>query len=243
MDQPDASGDGQGPQILEPLAEIGIACSAKVCLVSYTRDVYNALVDLNIPKLFIAVIDVATGKLAGKPKPVEASDWDTQLFGQSLIALPDGTFRLVYTANDTAAAINPKSPCDNMLERDLLFAVKIDAQGNVLGMPMPIFDFQGTREYPRIAAHPAGFALFWEDQRSECAANGHIRMAFDVVDPTLGQLLDPYLEVPSSIGLPPEDPALAVSGTNFMVVWSDDRDGNGIADPKPELFFDTYWRK
>ena len=243
MDQPDASSDGQGPQTLEPLGELGIACNTDVCLVTYTRDVYNGLVDLNIPKLFVAVIDLKTGKLTAKPKPVEANDWDTQLFGHHVIALADGTFQLVYTANDTQAAVNPKSPCDNMLERDLLFAVKIDAKGNVLGTPQPIFDFQGSREYPRIAAHPAGFALFWEDQRSECGANGHLRMAFDVTDPTLAKLLDPYLEVPGSIGLPPEDPSLAVAGSNFVVAWSDNRDGMGILDSKSELFFDTYWRK
>ncbi len=243
QDQPDASSDGQGPQTLEPLGELGIACNPDVCLVTYTRDVYNALVDLNIPKLFIGVIDLKTGKLVSTPKPVEANDWDSQLFGQHLIALADGTFQLVYQATDTAAALNPKSPCDNTVERQLLFAVKFDAHGAIVGVPKPIFDYQGSREYPRIAAHPAGYALFWEDQRSECSADGHIRMAFDVTDPTLDKLLDPYLEVPNSIGLPPEDPALAVTGTNFVVAWSDNRDGNGILDSKSELFFDTYWRK
>src|SRR4029077_934754 len=102
-------------------AEIGIACNTKVCLVTYTRDVYIPLVDLNVPKLFVAVVDLATGKQVGKATPVEATDWDSQLFGHSLIALDDGSFRLVYTAVDTAAAVTPKSPCDQTLERDMLF--------------------------------------------------------------------------------------------------------------------------
>lgn len=242
-DQPQPMGSNQGTLYLEPLAEIGIACNTKVCLVSYTRDVYNALVLLNIPKIFIAVVDLASGQLVAPPAPVSAGDWDTQLFGHSLVTLQDGSFALVYTANDTKAAVNPKSPCDNSIERDLLFAVKLDDMGVLQGKPKPIFDFEGTREYPRIAPSEAGFAMFWEDQRSECNANGHIRMSANATPGDLSKLLDSYHEVPGSIALPPEDPSLAVTGTNSVESWSDNRHGNGLADPKPEIFFDTDWRK
>jgi hypothetical protein len=241
-DQPAPADSMQGTQSLEPLAEIGIACNTTICLVSYTRDVYDEEVLLNIPKLFLAAIDLSTGTLVATPKPVEATDWDTQEFGQHLVALADGTFVLVYTADDTAAEVTPITPCDNTMERDLIFAVKIDATGAPMGTPQPIFDFQGSREYPRVAPHPAGFALFWEDQRSECGANGHIRMAANVAGPDLASLLDPYLEMPGSIGLPPEDPTLAVTGTSFVVGWSDSRDGDNLAAPETEIFFDTYWR-
>ncbi|HVY46823.1 MAG TPA: hypothetical protein VHB21_13140, partial [Minicystis sp.] len=242
-DHPEAMGTTAGPQILEPLAELGVACNAKVCVVTYTRDVYIPLVDLNVPKLFVAVVDLAKGALARPPTPVEATDWDTQEFGHQVVALADGSFQLVYTANDTAAAVDPKTPCDESLERDLLFSVKLDASGKLVGKPVPIFDHEGSREFPRVSPHPAGFALFWEDQRSECAANGHIRMTANVAGPALGGLLDPYVELPDSVGLPPEDPTLATVATNFAVGWSDDRHGMGLADPKPEIFLDTYWRK
>ena len=165
------------------------------------------------------------------------------MFGQHLITLADGSFLLIYTAIDTKAAISPKSPCDETLERDLLFAVKISAEGVLAGKPKPIFDYEGTRQYPRIAAHPSGFAMLWEDQRSQCAANGHIRMAANVTGPDLTELLDPYLEWPDSIGIPPEDPALAATGTNFVAAWSDNRHGAGLLDIKSEIHLDTYWRK
>jgi hypothetical protein len=243
-DQPAPSGSSEGPQLLEPLSEIGIACNSASCLVAYTRDEYNELVALNVAKLFVARVDLASGALAGPPTAVEDVDWDFQQFGQSLIALDDGSFALVYEATDTAAAVTPKSPCDESLERDLLYAVHFDAQGKEQGVPKPIFDYEGTREYPRIAAHPAGFALFWEDQRSECdASGGHIGMAMNVAAPDFSSLLDPYLEAPGSIGLPPEYPTLAVTGTDFEVSWSDDRDGEGVLDPKPEIFLESYWRK
>lgn len=242
-DQPQPSGSTQGPLPLEPLAELGIACNQAICLVLYSRDDYNALVELNVPKLFLATVDLASGKLAGPPVAVEDSDWDTQQFGQQIVALADGTFVLVYTANDTTTAVTPMTPCDMTIERDLLFAAKVDATGKLAGTPKPIFDFQGSREYPRIAPHPAGWALFWEDQRSECdATGGHIGMAMNVAAPDLASLLDSYLEAPGSIGLPPEYPSLAVTGTNFVVVWSDNRHGNGLTMPANELYFDTYWR-
>jgi hypothetical protein len=242
-DQPQPSGSTQGTLILEPLAEMGIACNTTVCLVLYSRDVYNAQVLLNVPKLFLATVNLSTGQLAGTPQAVESTDWDTQMFGQQIVAQPDGSFVLLYSANDTVAAVTPKSPCDSSIERDLLFTVKVDATGKVQGTPKPVFDFQGSREYPRIAAHPAGWALFWEDQRSECNASGqHIGMAMNVAAPDLASLLDPYLEAPGSIGLPPEYPTLAVTGTNFVAAWSDNRDGNGLSQPAPELFLETYWR-
>jgi len=67
-------------------------------------------------------------------------------------------------------------------------------------------------------------------------------MAANVTGPDLASLLDPYLEMPGSIGLPPEDPTLAVTGTSFVVGWSDSRDGDNLAAPETEIFFDTYWR-
>jgi hypothetical protein len=242
-DQPQPANSTQGPLLLEPLAEIGIACNTAICLVAYTRDVYNQLVQLDIPKLFLATVDLGSGQLAGPPVAVEEADWDTQMFGQHLVALADSSFVLVYTADDTAAEVNPITPCDSTLERDLLFAVKIDATGKQIGTPVPIFNYQGTREYPRVAPHPAGFALFWEDQRSECGSNGHIAMAANVASPALSMLLDPYLEMPGSIALPPEDPTLAVTGTSFVAGWSDNRHGEGLADVENEIYFDTYWRK
>jgi hypothetical protein len=243
QDQPQATGSTRGPQQLEPLAEMGIACNKTLCLVLYSRDIYNAFVDLNEPKLFLAIIDLSTGQLSGTPQPVENTDWDGQMFGQEIVALADGTFVLAYTAVDTTAAVTPKSPCDNTIERDLLFTTTIDATGKVNAAPKPVFDFQGSREYPRIAPHPDGWALFWEDQRSECnASGGHIGMAMNVAAPDLGSLLDPYIEATGSIGLPPEYPTIAVTGTNFVASWSDNRDGMGLVQPEPELFFETYWR-
>jgi hypothetical protein len=242
-DQPPPSGSADGSQILQPLAEIGLSCNQKVCLVAYSRDLYDKLVLLNVPKIFVAVVDLATGALAGPPEAVAPKDWDTQMFGQHLVTLADGSFALVYTANDTSAAIVPKSPCDETLERDVLRVARFDETGKQVGKPTALFDHEGTRQYPRIAEHPAGFAVLWEDQRSLCGTNGRIRMASSVVGKDLSGLSDPYLEWPGSIGLPPEDPTLAVTGTSFVVGWSDNRHGNGLLDPKPEIFLDTYWRR
>lgn len=242
-DQPPPSGSVEGPQRLAPLGEIGLSCNDSICLVTYSRDLYDDLVALNVPKLFVAAVDLASGQLRGAPTPVAGKDWDTQMFGHHLITLADGSFALVYTSNDTAAAVFPETPCDETLERDLLRAVRFDAAGKIIGKPQVIFDEEGTRQFPRIAAHPAGFAMLWEDQRSICGAGGHIRMAANVVGSDLTGLLDPYLELPNSIGLPPEDPTLAAVGTGFFMAWSDNRHGGGLANPRPEIHLDTYFRR
>ena len=242
-EQPQPQNSQQGPLAILPLAPIGIACNATSCLVSYSREEYIPWVQLNVPKIHVGVVDLSTGALKGPPQLVAGKDWDTQEFGQQPLALADGRFAIVYAANDTAAALNPKSPCDSMLERDLLLATTLEADGTAKALPKPIFDFEGTREWPRFAVHPAGFALFWEDQRSECGMDGHLAMAMNVASADFTSLLDPYLEAPGAKVLPPMNPVLAVTSTNFVHAWSDNRHGNGLLDPKPEVFVDTYWRK
>jgi hypothetical protein len=243
----------QGPQILEPTSELSMACNTTICLVSYVRDVYSAALLLNVAKVFLATIDIASGALVGKPAPVAGGGFDLQQWGDHLVALDDGSFVLAYQANDasgynngTVGICKPGDPpcCDPNQERDLIWAVKIDATGKLVGAPKTVVDAVMDREYPRIAPHPEGFALFWEDQRSECPmSGGHIRMAGNVVAPDLSKLLDPYLEMPGSIALPPEYPTLAVTGTNFVSGWSDNRHGNGLLDIQTESYFETYWRK
>ncbi len=234
-------GSLDGPLTLEPLGELSVACNESVCLVSYSRKVYNSFVLLNIPKVFVASIDQKTGK-ATSPVGVSLQDWDTQLFGQQLVALPDGSFALIYTATDTHAAVTPKSPCDVTYERDLLHLVRFDAKGAQLGKASVLFDHEGTRQFPRLTPHPSGFAMFWEDQRSYCESDsGHIRMAASFLDSQ--GVLGEYRELPNSIGIPSERPMVTTVATNAQVLWSDNRHGAGLFDLKLELYADTVWSK
>lgn len=240
-DEPPPMGSMEGTQRLEPLGEIDIACNDALCLVSYSRQVYNAYVQLNFAKLFVAAIDLTTG-VATTAVAVSAIDWDTQLFGHHLVALPDGSFAMTYTATDTAAAVDPKDPCDTTIQRDLLRFVRFDAKGTQLAKPSVILDHEGSRQFPRLAPHPSGFAMLWEDQRSYCGSQtGHLRMAASFLD-AAGKLGD-YHELPDSIGIPPEDPMVTVLGTNAELIWSDNRHGGGIFDLKLELYADTLWSK
>lgn len=240
--EPEPMGSNQGEQKLEPLSELGLACSSTVCLVSYSKQIYNAFVDLNVAKLFVVRIDLATGE-ASAPSGVSLQDWDSQLFGQHLTALADGTFALIYTSVDTAAAVTPKSPCDTTFERDLLRLVRFDADGAQLGKPEVVVEHEGTRQYPRLAPHADGrFSLLWEDQRSYCVEDpGHIRMATSSLTPD--GMLGEYRELPGSIGLPSEDPSIAPVNSNAFLQWSDNRNGDGLFDAKLELFADVLWSR
>ncbi len=250
---PDPSDPGDNPQILEPLAEMSIACNEAVCLVSYVRDLYNSETQLPEQKVFLAVVNLATGTLVGTPAPVAGtSNIDPEFWGNQVVALADGTFVLVYQETLLLpATCTPAFPNDTCCDAtdptndsvDALFAVTIDATGKP-GTPVQVVAAEGQREYPRIGQHPDGWALFWEDQRTECAANGgFIRMSSNVAAPALSSLLDPYVELPGSIALPPEGPSLAVTGTNFVTSWTDARLGDSVLNPVTEQFLDTYWRK
>jgi hypothetical protein len=254
MDQPpDAADSTMSPQALEPLAEMSIACNASVCLVSYVRDLWNDTTALNEQKVFVAAVDLASGAPMGTPSPVApAGNYDPQFFGNQIVALSDGTFVLVYQETllippaCSSAMYGAQDMCcqAGSEESDAFYTAKLDATGKLSGAPTLLYRAEGTREYPRIAPHPDGFALFWEDQRTECApAGGYIRMAANVTGPGLSGLLDPYVEVPGSIAVPPESPSLAVAGTNAIVSWSDNRHGQGLLEDDDEQYLDTYWRK
>jgi hypothetical protein len=253
MDGPPAVGGmDPNPQALEPSVDASIACNATVCLVSYVRDIYNTNTLLNEQRVLVAVVDLASGTLKGTPAPISSPlNPDPESSGNQLVALADGSFVLAYQesvllpppcmmpmyAMDTCC--DPTAPT-----ADAIGAVKFDATGKQVGQPKFIFSHEGTREYPRIAPHPDGYALFWEDQRTECnQGGGFIRMAANVASPDLLSLLDPYLEMPNSIALPPEAPSIAVAGTNFVASWSDNRHGQGLLDVKTEQYLETYWRK
>jgi hypothetical protein len=256
-DQPADPADPADPQILEPLAEMSIACNTAVCLVSYVRDIYNSETGMPEQKVLVATVDLASGTLKGTPAIVAgASDPNPEFWGNSLVALPDGTFVLVYqeTLLLPPACTMPLFPapndtcCDdpNNLSSDAFFTAKFDATGALVGSPKQLYAAEGMREYPRIAPHPDGYALFWEDERTECSANlsdGHIRMSSNVASGTLTSVLDPYVELPSSIALPGEQPTLGVLGTNFVTSWTDARFGDSVLAPMTEQVLDTYWRK
>lgn len=234
-----------GTLSLDPLAEVGIACNASVCVVSYTRELWNGLVQLNVAKMHLVVVDLAS-MTASDPKPVAPNDWDTQNMGVAsghhLVSTPDGGFALVYAANDTKAAVTPKSPCDQASPRNRFVALRLDASGAPIGKPAPMFDHEGQREYPRIAPHPGGFAMLWEDQRSYCGKQGYFRMATGVASGGLDALTTPYLELPGSVGTPPSNPSIAVVDTNVQTSWVDNRVTNSVLDSRPEVFLDTLWQ-
>jgi hypothetical protein len=252
-DQPPAMGGmDPNPQALEAQTETSIACNANVCLVSYVRDIYNTNTLLNEQRVLVAVIDLASGMLKGTPQPISSPlNPDPQTSGNQLVALSDGSFVLAYQETVLLpppcmmpmyamdACCDPSAPTS-----DAIGAVKFDATGKQVGQPKFICSYEGTREYPRVAPHPDGFALFWEDQRTECNQNGgFIRMAGNVASPDLLSLLDPYLEMPNAIALPPEEPSIAVAGTNFVASWSDNRHGSGLTNIATEQYLETYWRK
>jgi hypothetical protein len=253
MDQPPAVGGmDPNPQALEPSVDASIACNTSVCLVSYVRDIYNTNTLLNEQRVLVAVIDLASGMLKGTPQPISnALNPDPQSSGNQVVALSDGSFVLAFQETVLLpppcmmpmyamdACCDPSAPTS-----DAIGAVKFDATGKQVGQPKFIFSYEGTREYPRILPHPDGFALFWEDQRTECnQLGGFIRMAGNVASPDLLSLLDPYLEMPNAIALPPEEPSIAVAGTNFVASWSDNRHGAGLTKIATEQYLETYWRK
>lgn len=102
-----------------------------------------------------------------------------------------------------------------------------------------------NRGEPVLIEHDQHFAvLAWTDERTyDDVLSGGIELRFRPVDHLLGRLT-------------PGDEAVIrharfIAGTghvrgqqhggNIFLVWTDERHGNGILDPRPETYFETLW--
>ena len=223
------------------LGPLSMACSARVCALAYPRKLYNALVDLDLDKVRLAVIDVGAGALSSVA-PVDATDWDLQA-DPAVTRLDSGEFLLTYTRSDTRLV--SADPCDDTLGRYIVYGIRLDVDAEPVSVaPYALVDEPAVRFQTTLAPYGERALIAWEDQRSQCAPMGANRLAINVADITApeGAVVDPYLELPESVLLGQSTPSLMAVGTNGWVAWTDNRNGLGIIDPRPELFLDALWR-
>ena len=72
------------------------------------------------------------------------------------------------------------------------------------------------------------------------AANGHIELRVGIVDEQLR--ITEELVIPHAVlvaGL--TEPSGVDIGGNLALVWVDERHGNGVLDPHPEIVFEVVW--
>ncbi|MEN8225067.1 MAG: FlgD immunoglobulin-like domain containing protein [Bacteroidota bacterium] len=84
---------------------------------------------------------------------------------------------------------------------------------------------QMGQEYPEVAYGSDVYLVVWQDNRT----GAFMVYDYDVYAArvtTSGEVLDPYgIKISANVGINEKEPSVAFDGTNFLVIWSDDRNG------------------
>ena len=226
-----ASGAGTAADpdgVFQPISFIQAAQLGEVTLVSFVRGRYSAPLDQAVPKS--QLVRVHRDGTVEAPQFAGVADDFTWHDEARVYPVGDAVVPL-WSAQDL------NNPANNPPK--LFFSASVDMLGNdsiVLNAP-------GDRYEPFVLAHPEQYAVMaWLDGRSY-----EVNMATGRI-----QLMAAALSATRTMGTPvvfdharfvaeTSDLNGSLAGTNVILIWLDERHGNGIADPKPEIYFETAW--
>lgn len=231
-----SSGDGDPDGGFDPFSVISVAGDEQTAVISFVRERYNGALDLLIPKAQVVSV-TADGTVDGPDAVASGSDflwhWEAK------VETVGDEVMLLWCTDDLN---DPNIPIPTALRGGLV--APADAVGNDRGQGTVLVQAEETRGEPAfVATEEAPGILLWTDQRSYVdLQNGRIEMM-------AARALDDSLTVDEAevVGHARFIAGTAHfggqgAGTNAVVVWIDERHGNGIVDPKPEVFFETIWR-
>jgi hypothetical protein len=226
------AGPGNPDGGFEPFSYVKVQTIGTISVVSFVRGHWSDEADFDLDKSQQVVVtqqgQVAQSNFLGSATALTA-DLTTRTF------VVGGQFLSLWTEQDlTSSDDNP--PTQILVRR-------ADGGGRMIGQPQVMVNAPDTRDEMFLLAHPDKFAVMaWVDGRSESP------------DPSMGALQLYLAPVGNSlsVGAPviftharfvesTSELNGTLAGSNVMLVWIDERDGQGVANPKPEVFFETAW--
>jgi hypothetical protein len=218
----------------DPVTFIGVEPVGELSLVSFVRKRYDEALDLALPKGQIAVVD--------RGGAVMRSDYATPEGGwmwnfESRIFSAGGQALLLWSAQDLTAS----DPIPTTFRGAL-----VDSEGTLdpdRGDGALVLEAPDHRVEPFFMAHPRHFGvLAWLDERSYAAdiSSGRIELYTSAMSETLNARDEKvfsharFIEGTSQLNG-------TGAGDNLILVWLDERHGNGITDPRPEVWLETAW--
>lgn len=211
----------------EPLSRVNVEATAERSVVSFVRGRFHALLGTSIPTAHLAEV-APSGTVARlfSLAPEGALEWhdESHVFrlGADLVA--------VWSARDlTDEADNPPTT---------FYAGRMGTPDKAALVAAP-----DDRNEPFVLSHPEQFGVAaWIDHRSYAVdlATGRIELYVAPVDAGLRTGTPTVFPHARFVAGAAELNGLLV-GTNVLLVWVDQRHGSGIADPKPEMWFETAW--
>lgn len=231
-----SSGDGDPDGGFDPFTVISVAGDAQTAVISFVRERYNGALDLLIPKAQLVSV-TADGTVAGPDDIASGSDFSWHW--EAKVEAVGDEVMLLWCTDD----LNDPNPVIPTALRGALVA-PADAVGNDRGQGTVLVQAEETRGEPAfVATEEAPGILVWTDQRS------YVDLQSGRIEMMAGRVMDDSLAIDATevVGHARFIAGTAHfggqgAGTNAFLVWIDERHGNGIVDPKPEVFLETIWR-
>ncbi len=228
-----ASGDGDPIAGFDPFVFVKVAAAADASVISFVRYRYDGFMLMDLPKTQVATL-APDGTLLDEQYAGPEAEW-TWAWEARIGAIDDGLL-LIWSLTDLTDP-DPNSP--TLFRGETLGGDGILAQGTYHLMLDAPFD----RMDPFVLGHPEHTAvLLWTDLRSyeETPESGRIELWAAPVDEELAVgdavIFDHAVFIAGSSELNG-----APAGTNVIMTWEDERNGNGLMDMRSEMVLETVW--
>ncbi len=230
-----ASGDDDPIGGFEPISFITVDAIGNRSMIGFVRKRYDSALEMSIPKSQVVLVDKTGTVLSADYAGIEA-DW-TFHHECRVFAVGD-RFLPIWSAQDLTSS-EQNIPTS-------FYATQADETGALdpdRGKGETVVAAPDHRVEMSFVEHPDEFGvLAWLDERSYAAdiSSGRIELYVAPVDEELQaetEVVFPharFIEGTAQLGQ-------VAAGSNTLLIWLDERHGNGITDPKPEVWFETAW--
>ena len=228
-----ASGDDSPVGSFTQPSFIRVAATPKHAMITFTRNHYDPVLDLMIPRAQAAVVGSDATQLHEGilPQPLELP------FGfEAHVHIIRGELVPLWTLISlTDEEINPPHRIFGARVADLVGSAPQGYEA------VKIVEAPLLRGEMTLVEHPAAFATMgWSDERQKDGGNDRISVYCASLDHDLSVKTETYISHSRLISSFSELSGAGL-GHNTMMAWLDQRKGGSIISPKSEVYFETLW--
>jgi hypothetical protein len=215
----------------EPMSFVSVRAIGDKSLIGFVRERYSAILAQASPRSELAMVQ-SDGSVLDDERAGDDSYllWHSESRVFKIGSSPgraQGNFVPIWIAKDlNDTADNPRN-------------VFYSALAMPTGSGTKLIDAADDRDEPFLMEHPEKLGvLAWLDHRNWDQKGIQLYVA-GVKDDLSAE--EPAIFPHARFVADTSELNAAPAGTNAILMWSDERHGMGISDPKPEVYFETAW--
>lgn len=211
-------------------------------MITFTRDLYNSLLDLSVLTNYATIVDQEGTVLFESILP---TPYTFPFAIETKVSQVHGQWIPLWTASDlSAVAEDDCSSGDCNADIEIFGTIMGGVQDPSAVEPTIIISDDQNRSQMTLIEHPNHFAtMVWIDERSreDSVVDGRFELYAAAVNDSL--LAGEEYKVPHARFIIDSSELGGQSvGSNVMLVWIDERKGgSSIINPRPEIYLETLW--